>query len=634
MNFPEFIAHRGANQLFPENTMASFKKALNLGCNWIEMDVQLSKDNIPFIFHDHNAKRLTGVNKDLTECNFNDIAPLSVLDGKFSKTEKYTIPALKEYLDWMLGEPGLYTNIEIKTKITSDPEYEKHLAQQIIFLLQEYPSLHSRIVLSSFSQRIIKTVVASFTQKTSMALAWLVYIDNWQQAADKLSAIIQKFNQYKCVALGINANVLINKQRVDWLKAKFPRILAYSMNILAIDGAKKLLDHGVDSVFIDDVRLQQKRVATIIGFLGTGDEITTGDILNTNTPALAREIYALGFAIGSHLICGDNQDAIESSVNFLLSEHNVVMTVGGLGPTEDDKTMAAVSSFGKCTLIFNEESWQRICQRIAKRFSVVSENNKKQAYFPQGAKILINQHGTADGCYLRFKNNKHLFVLPGPPHECMAMFHSFVVPVLKDLGGCKKRQIYYWQLLGASESEVSSQLQPLALEYGENLGYRATWPYLEIKLHSDSPKDKLTALINKIDVIIAPFIATATRETASQSLKKRLAMGDVEIMIQKDVTKGYICSHLLQLLPQHIKNPRFRITLSTEGMLQFWQKNKAVIDDITVKINFTDHQNKRCIEKTRKTQFITKGKNSFVFAYEWVCATMLMIVEKEVGKIE
>jgi len=311
-----------------------------------------------------------------------------------------------------------------------------------------------------------------------------------------------------------------------------------------------------------------------------------------------------------------------------------VITVGGLGPTEDDKTMAAVSSLNKCRLIFDEKSWQRICQRVVKHTVLIPENNKKQAYFPEGAKILINQQGTADGCYLRLNHNKHLFVLPGPPHECMAMFHSFVVPLLKDLGHYKQRQVYHWQLLGASESEISNQLQPLALAYGERLGYRTAWPYLEVKLHSDSSKDKLKVLINKIDAIIAPFMATTTKETASQSLKQYLTVSNIEIVIQKDVTKGYICSHLMQLLPQDMTNCRFCITLSTEGMLQTWQKNKAVIDDITVKINFIDRQNNRRIEKTRTTQFITKGKHSFVFAYECVCAAILALLEKEVGKIE
>jgi len=615
--------------------MAAFKKARTLGINWIELDVQLSKDNILFIFHDNNAKRLTGVDQDVTECDFDDIAELSVLKGKFSTTRKYPIPTLTEYLTWMLDNPEIHSNIEIKAKEKPSPIYEKRLAEAVIALLKDYPGLRSRIILSSFSEVILQALASFFTKENDVALVWLAYIDNWVQCSEKLlNTIGTKFNQYHCVAFGINNDALINQERVDQLKTKFQNILVYGTDVVDMDQARAFIGYGVDSVFVDDIVPLQQHTQTTIGLLGTGDEITTGDIVNTNTPRLAREIYAMGFRVGSHLVCRDDQTAIESSLRFLLKNHNVVITVGGLGPTEDDKTMLAVAAVGQCELEFNEESWQRIKARISKRTAVIPENNKKQAYFPERSKILPNQHGTADGCYLRLEHNHHLFVLPGPPHECMAMFHNFVVPLLKKLGNYNKRQVYYWQLLGASEAEISNQLQPLALACGEHFGYRASWPYLEVKLHSDSLRDKIDPLVDKIDAILAPFVVTIGRKMASQLLKQYLMTGDIELVIHKDITKGYIGSQLMALLPKHINNPQFCIALSTEGMVEFWQKNEGVSDKISVKINFTDYSNDHCSEKVHNTQFITKGKHSFVFAYEWVCAAILALLEQEVGNIE
>ena len=100
------------------------------------------------------------------------------------------------------------------------------------------------------------------------------------------------------------------------------------------------------------------------------------------------------------------------------------------------------------------------------------------------------------------------------------------------------------------------------------------------------------------------------------------------------MTKGYIGSQLMALLPKHINNPQFCIALSTEGMVEFWQKKAGVSDKISVKINFTDYNNDHCSEKVHTTQYITKGKHSFVFAYEWVCAAILALLEQEVGNIE
>ncbi|WP_119327611.1 glycerophosphodiester phosphodiesterase family protein [Cysteiniphilum halobium] len=622
MKISKFIAHRGANKVAPENTMLAFEKAYQAGVRWIELDVQLSADNVPFIFHDNNAKKLTGLDVDLTDQAWTDIAELYVLNDRFPETHA-KIPTLDEYLLWMATKPDLYTNIEVKVKTQFDAGYEARLVKYLLGLVNSYSKLHSRILLSSFSEYVLAQLAES---KTTIACEFLLEVESWTDEVHKIfSETKKKFDQWGCVALGINSAVL-NRQRIAQLKEAFHTVLVYSIGALPDEDIHKLLADGADSVFIDSMSALQSEVSRI-GFLATGDEITTGDIINTNTPKLAEKLYEHGFQPGLHLVCFDAKEKLKKSLYFLLQEHDVVITVGGLGPTEDDKTCEAIAEVFNKPLMFNEASWQRIFMRISSRFATVPENNKKQAYFPQDAEVLVNKQGTADGCYINV-DNKHLFMLPGPPHECLPMFDQEVFPRLLHLNLHNIPVRYQWQLLGASEAHIANMLSPLVAEYQLELGYRAAYPYLEVKLHVTTAQD-VSLLANEITKVVEPFLATTTKQHASEVLKTYLKSGEVSVSMQKDVTKGYVYSHLAQLMPVTETKPKLSVQLQTNGMLGFWSKSAQLVDDLSLIIKAHNHVKNRSFEQEHHVRFSNKGRHSFQFIYEWICAQVLRVIEKE-----
>lgn len=147
-------AHRGFSGKYPENTMLAFKKAVEAGCDGIEMDVQLTKDLIPVIMHDENVDRTTDGTGRICEMNYYELCRLNCsYPDKFQDTfapEK--IPTLEEFLQWMAEEATeIVTNIELKNSVY----YYAGMEDIVIAMIRKY-HLEDRIILSSFNNASVE----------------------------------------------------------------------------------------------------------------------------------------------------------------------------------------------------------------------------------------------------------------------------------------------------------------------------------------------------------------------------------------------------------------------------------------------------------------------------------------------
>lgn len=159
-----------------------------------------------------------------------------------------------------------------------------------------------------------------------------------------------------------------------------------------------------------------------IALLATGDEISNGDILNSNAQIIAQTLTKHGMRIGMHMTVVDNTPEIVQALTFLLQTHRAVIMTGGLGPTSDDLTRYALSEVVGQPLVFDEATWNAICDRF-KLLGYAGEppaGNHQQALFPKGATIITNPNGTAAGCAVQYRE-QFIFMLPGPPFECLPM---------------------------------------------------------------------------------------------------------------------------------------------------------------------------------------------------------------------
>ena len=160
-----------------------------------------------------------------------------------------------------------------------------------------------------------------------------------------------------------------------------------------------------------------------------GTEVLIGDIVNTNAAYIARRLSESGINVYYHSVCGDNNGRMKECLDLALSRSDLVITTGGLGPTYDDITKEMVAEKFGLPLILNEEILARLEGYFAKSGRVMTENNKKQAYIPEGAHIFSNMFGTADGIAVT-KAGKTVIMLPGPPREMKPMLDNQVIPYL------------------------------------------------------------------------------------------------------------------------------------------------------------------------------------------------------------
>lgn len=193
--------------------------------------------------------------------------------------------------------------------------------------------------------------------------------------------------------------------------------------------------------------------------LSVGTELLLGDILNTNAMYLSKELASLGISIYYQSTVGDNSKRVEDAFELAFSRADLVITTGGLGPTDDDLTKEIACKYFNKELILNEQCKNHIENYYKNNDKGMPKSNLKQAYIPSGATVLQNDNGTANGIMIE-ENNKILIMMPGPPDEVVPMFEKVVKPLLKSRQKTTiiSRNIH---LSGIGESRASEVIQDL-----------------------------------------------------------------------------------------------------------------------------------------------------------------------------
>lgn len=200
--------------------------------------------------------------------------------------------------------------------------------------------------------------------------------------------------------------------------------------------------------------------------IAIGDEITSGQLLDTNTQWLSRRLEELGIRVLYHSAVGDELEACAEVLRRALARADVVIATGGLGPTADDLTRQAIASAVGGELVLDPGALEQIRRLFARRKRQMPEQNRQQAMVPAGGKMIPNPHGTAPGIEMEVARKGsipgRLFALPGVPAEMKQMWHESVAASLRAMGAgrriIRRRQI---KCFGAGESQIEAMLPDL-----------------------------------------------------------------------------------------------------------------------------------------------------------------------------
>lgn len=193
--------------------------------------------------------------------------------------------------------------------------------------------------------------------------------------------------------------------------------------------------------------------------LTVGTEILFGQIVNTNAAFLSQELNNLGYDVMYHYSVGDNPKRLEDLIHFAFHDCDMVITTGGLGPTQDDLTKEVIAKAMGDEIVQNEQCLKDLLGKYEEMGRHMSENNLKQANMPSKAIPLPNDQGTAPGFWLE-KDGKIIIAMPGPPREMTNMFKKQVKPRLEKM----QDSVIYYKILRAfdlGESKMETVLLPL-----------------------------------------------------------------------------------------------------------------------------------------------------------------------------
>lgn len=286
--------------------------------------------------------------------------------------------------------------------------------------------------------------------------------------------------------------------------------------------------------------------------LTVGDEILDGRIHNTNSQWFGEQLRFAGIPVAECRSVADNSAAIALALKDA-SAQPVVIVTGGLGPTNDDRTMESAGKAFHLPLAPTKASLEHVKKRYLKRGLPLTPPRLKMASMPKGSKVLQNPVGTAPGVHLRAKGTDFFF-LPGPPNECRPMFEKMVLPVAKkNLRARKILRREFWRTFGRGESDVYQRVQAIveALEQrfpeSVSFGVHITFPYIDLTLevreaskHTRPAQKVIDGACKDIARALGTLVFSRERESLAEAVAKLLLQERATVATGESCTGGLL----------------------------------------------------------------------------------------------
>jgi nicotinamide-nucleotide amidase len=228
--------------------------------------------------------------------------------------------------------------------------------------------------------------------------------------------------------------------------------------------------------------------------IAIGSEMLGPTRVDTNSLKVTAAFESFGIGVVRKSVVGDTKDQLVDEIRHSLAHSDVLVTSGGLGPTEDDMTREALVDALGLTMEIDAAIIERLEKRFAARGWTMPEVNKRQANVFIGQTTLTNERGTAPGFHIE-QQGKHVWVFPGVPHELEWMVARYLNPWLGSVTGgqCRFRRVL--KIAGMTESGVEERLKPYYAAHPEPLTILATMGQTELHLAADGVESQALAAI-------------------------------------------------------------------------------------------------------------------------------------------
>ena len=282
-----------------------------------------------------------------------------------------------------------------------------------------------------------------------------------------------------------------------------------------------------------------------------GTELLLGELVDTNANRLAKALREIGLDLYFKTTVGDNEARITQALDLALDRSDVIITSGGIGPTVDDVTRQAVANVTGRKLIYSTDLEAQIAARFRSFGREMAENNKRQAYIPDGALPLSNPVGTAP-CFLceDIRGRGIVISLPGVPRELTYMLDKKVIPLLVErMGGAKVTKIRILRTCAVGESNVDRVIGDLMTTKNPTIGLAAhagqTDVRITAKAESEAEADTLIASLEaELRQRLGVAIYGVEKETVPEVIGRLLSKNNLQLGVIDTLTGGLLTRDL------------------------------------------------------------------------------------------
>ena len=281
--------------------------------------------------------------------------------------------------------------------------------------------------------------------------------------------------------------------------------------------------------------------------ISIGTELLLGQTINTDATIIARELASVGIDLHFVQTVGDNPDRLKKALEIALSRSQIIITTGGLGPTDDDLSKNVVATVTGKPLTLDNRSFGKLKEMHTQR--EMEEIQKRQAFFPENSVILENTIGTAPGCAVQIGQYQWICMLPGPPHELKPMLEKSLIPLFKEkfpLGVLYSKKL---RVFGLTEAKVAQILGTLLNNQNPTTAtYAANGEVMvRVTAKADSlpkAKDMMAPIIREIAKRLGSFLYSADVECLEDLVVAELRRRKLKLAVAESCTGGLVAKRI------------------------------------------------------------------------------------------
>lgn len=320
-----------------------------------------------------------------------------------------------------------------------------------------------------------------------------------------------------------------------------------------------------------------------------GDEILSGNTVDTNSNFIATELKNIGVQVSQIFTISDEIETIKNTLKEAFKIGDLIITTGGLGPTRDDKTKKALAEFFNDEIALDEVTFDHLRSYMEKRGRLeILERNREQAFVPTKSTVFQNNFGTAP-CMMMEQDGKLCFSLPGVPYEVKPLIKDQIVPYLKEKYSLNYITTRIISVVGIPESILADMIEDWELALPENLAlsYLPIGTRVKLRLTATGENEgylqqQLEEEIQKLLPLIKDHVIATTEDKIEKILGELLIERKLTISTAESCTGG----ELAKMITSNSGSSKYFlggiIPYATEKKIEILKVSKETVDEFTV----------------------------------------------------